>query len=264
MEKEKLEGLLIDYIDNRLNAVDRYTIEHELMNNRDARKLYDELKEVISLMESSAPLKPTSSLKDKFHKDLTDAIHNAEQSKTIFFRPAFYRVAAAVALMIISGAIGFWISKNNAEQQRLAQIEREMELTRRQLAETKQLMLGMLENDQSASQRIKGVNVAMELPKADEQIVRVLFKTMRSDPSTNVRLAALEALYKFHRDESVRNGLIDALPEQTDPMVQIRLIQLMVQMEEKTVVDDLQKIVDDAGTMKAVKDEAYSGILKLS
>ena len=264
MEKEKLESLLIDYIDNRLNAVDRRTIEQELLSNADAQKIYEELKEVIFLMETSTSLKPTSSLKKKFDKDLTDAIHHVERSKTIFFSPAYYRAAAAVALMVISGALGFWISKNNAQQERLVQIEREMELTRRQLAETKQLMLGMLENDQSASQRIKGVNVAMELPRADEQVVNVLFKTMRSDPSTNVRLAALEALYKFRRDQSVRNGLINALAEQTDPMVQIRLIQLMVEMEEKAVVDELHKIVDDAGAMKAVKDEAYSGILKLS
>jgi HEAT repeat protein len=108
------------------------------------------------------------------------------------------------------------------------------------------------------------VNVAMDLTKADEEIVRVLFKTLHSDPNTNVRLAALEALYKFQHDTSIRKGLIDALSKQSDPMVQIRLIQLMVDMKEKTVVDDLQKMIDDAGTMKAVKDEAYSGILKLS
>ena len=47
-------------------------------------------------------------------------------------------------------------------------------------------------------------------------------------------------------------------------MVQIRLIQLMVQMKEKEVVNDLQEIIDDSETMKAVKDEAYNGILKLS
>ena len=264
MEKEKLEGLLIDYIDNRLNAVDRRTVEQELMTNREARKLYDELKEVISVMEQSAPLAPSSALKEKFQKDLNDAQRSARRSKTIFFNPTFYRVAAAFALMLMSGAIGFWISKNNEQQQRIAEIEREMELTRQQLADTKQLMLGMLENDQSASQRIKGVNVAMGLPKADEEIVKVLFRTLHSDPSTNVRLAALEALFRFQHDNAVRKGLIAALTEQSDPMVQIRLIQLMVEMGERAVVDDLQKIVDDAGTMKAVKDEAHSGILKLS
>ena len=47
-------------------------------------------------------------------------------------------------------------------------------------------------------------------------------------------------------------------------MVQIALIQLMVKMKEKSVVNDLKKIVDDSESMKAVKDEAYSGILILS
>jgi hypothetical protein len=35
-------------------------------------------------------------------------------------------------------------------------------------------------------------------------------------------------------------------------------------MKEKNVVDDLNKIVDDEQTIKPVKDEAYSAILKLS
>ena len=63
---------------------------------------------------------------------------------------------------------------------------------------------------------------------------------------------------------SVRKALINALGKQKDPMVQIALIQLLVQMKEKGVVNDLKKIVDDAGSMKAVKDEAYSGLMKLS
>jgi hypothetical protein len=58
--------------------------------------------------------------------------------------------------------------------------------------------------------------------------------------------------------------LISALSYQKDPVVQIALIQLLVDLKEQSVVDDLKKIVDDEGTMEAVKDEAYSGILKLS
>ncbi len=87
---------------------------------------------------------------------------------------------------------------------------------------------------------------------------------MNEDPNTNVRLAALDALSKFHTEPQVRKVLLDALSTQKDPMVQIALIQLMVKMKEKSVVNDLKKIVDDSETMKAVKDEAYSGILILS
>jgi hypothetical protein len=47
-------------------------------------------------------------------------------------------------------------------------------------------------------------------------------------------------------------------------VVQIALIQLMVQMKEKDAVKGLENIIEDSETMKAVKDEAYTGLLKLS
>src|SRR5687768_1554982 len=101
MEKEKLEGLLIDYIDNNINAVDRHMIEQELLQNADVRKLYQELKEVIHLMEQSAPLLPSPMLKKNFDKVLNEEIAASNRSRMLFFRPSFYRVAAAVALMIL-------------------------------------------------------------------------------------------------------------------------------------------------------------------
>jgi hypothetical protein len=264
MEKEKLEGLIIDYIDNRLNTADRHTVEQELAANPDARRLYEELREVIQVMERSDALEPSVKLKQGFDDMLRKEGGAGRRSNMIFFSPSFYRVAAAVALLILGAGAGFWISKYNAQQEALAQLEREMQATRKQLEDTKQLMLGMLDNELSASQRIRGVNVALEFDKADDDIVRALFNTMQNDPNTNVRLAALDALARFQGDAGVRKRLVTSLSIQKDPMVQIKLIQLLVEMKESGVVNDLKKIVDDEGTMKAVKDEAYSGILKLS
>jgi hypothetical protein len=108
------------------------------------------------------------------------------------------------------------------------------------------------------------VSQVMEMEKPDDEIVQALVKTMNEDVNTNVRMAALDALSKFHQDPQVRKELVKSLAKQKDPVVQIALIQLMVQMKEIGVVKDLQKIVDDNKSMKAVKDEAYTGLLKLS
>lgn len=264
MDKEKLESLLIDYIDDSLNAMDRQLVEEELLRNADSRKLYEELKELIMLMEQSSPFEPTFRLKQSFEKILKEEAAALPKGRSVLFHPALYRVAAALAFLILGAGIGYWINKSNQQNDALAEMKKEMEITRKQLTETKQMMLTMLGNDQSASQRIKGVNVAMEFPDADDEIVRALINTMNTDPNTNVRLAALDALAKFKQVSGVRKALIDALATQEDPMVQITLIQLMVQMKEKEVVKDLERIVDDAGSIQAVKDEAYSGILKLS
>ncbi len=79
-----------------------------------------------------------------------------------------------------------------------------------------------------------------------------------------MRLAALDALGKFYQQAHVRKSLITSLSVQKDPVVQIALIRLLVQMKEKQIVNELEKITRDGQVMKAVKDEAHSGILKLS
>ena len=257
MDKEKLESMIIDYIDNKLNSVDKEKIEQELMRNPEAYKLYEELKEVIHVMDKAARLEPSVRMKMNFETMLNAEVASNKKGKTVLFTPAMYRVAAAVVLLVLGASVTYWINRYNAQQREIAQLQAEMKAT-------KDLMLSMLSNDQSASKRIQGVNVAYTMTKADDEIVSVLVKTMNEDPNSNVRLAALDALAKFIDDPAVRKELIQSLSKQEDPIVQISLIQLMVKMKEKSIVKDLQKIVDDAATMKAVKDEAYTGIMKLS
>lgn len=257
MEKEKLESLIIDYIDGKLNSVDKERIEQELMRNAQAYKLYEELKEVMHVMDRAARLDPSDKLKTGFHAMLAEEALTVKKSKTVFFSPAVYRVAATVALLVLGVSIAYWMNKYDRQQDEIARLQQEMRAT-------KDLMLSMLGNEQSASKRIQGVNVAYNISKADDDIVNALVTAMNEDPNSNVRLAALEALGKFADEPAVRKALIASLPKQKDPIVQISLIQLMVVMKEKSVVKELQRIVDDAGTMKAVKDEAYSGIMKLS
>jgi anti-sigma factor RsiW len=270
MEKEKLESLLIDYIDGNLNDADRAVAENELQNENTA-KLYSQLKEVMDLMANSKVKAPGISLRQNFEKALQEEISKSEKGlpaeapiaigvkadKQVFFQPWVLRVAAAVVLVIVGIVIGEKINTNRQHDQELAKLKEEVE-------NNKRMMLSMLENQQSASQRVMGATVAYELPKADDEIVNVLSKTLNDDPNTNVRLAALEALGKFYQQAHVRKTLITSLTTQKDPIVQIALIRLLVQMKEKQIVNQLEKITRDGQVMKAVKDEAHSGILKLS
>ena len=258
MDNEKLEMRLIDYIDGNLPEAEQHQVEQELMRNDKAYKLYEQLKEIIHAMDKAEKLEPSQHLKRQFDQFLSTEIDTSKKkTRIIFFQPAFYRVAAAVALLIVGGGIGFWISKQNDQRQEITKIKQEMEAT-------KLMMMSLIDNKSSASQRLQGVNVALTIATADDEVVRALAKRMNEDPNTNVRLAALDALSKFHDEPLVHKVLIDALASQKDPIVQIALIQLMVKMKEKGVVNDLKRIVDDEATMKAVKDEAYSGMLELS
>ena len=249
--------MLIDYIDGKLNEADRILIELELSQNEKAYRVHEQLRDVMNAMEKSEKFEPGARLKASFDNLLREEIIKNKAAKTVLFQPLMLRIAAGIVLVMAGIAIGNWINSNNQRKAEIAEL-------RKQVEETKQGMLMMMDNQQSASQRIQGVNVAMRIEKADDEVVQALAKAMNDDPNTNVRLAALEALSKFHQDRTVRKILIQSLSQQKDPVVQIALIQLMVRMKEKEAVKDLENIIDDAETMKAVKDEAYSGLLKLS
>ena len=257
MEKEELQGLIIDYIDGKLGESDRRRVEQELVNDPELYKKYEEYQEILNVMDRSQSLEPASEMKMSFEHAIQHELKQSKQTKTILFTPAFYQVAAAVAFIVVAGTIGYLVYQHQEREAQMAIIQKELE-------ETRALVMNKLNDDLSASQRIQGVNVAMEMTTSDDQIVSALVKTMNEDPNTNVRLNALEALSRFKEEPEVKKALINALSTQKDPVIQIALIQLMVEMKEKSVVKDLERIIEDERTMRAVKDEAYSGILRLS
>jgi hypothetical protein len=258
METEKLESLIIDHIDGKLNEADQKMLEQELASNAASRLLYKQIKEVMSVMDSAAKAEPSPGMKTSFEARLEQEIKAQKKGKVIAFTPTFfYRAAAAIGLLIVGAGLGLWFSQYQRQQERLAKIEKE-------LRETKLMTMAMLDNDQSASQRVLGATVALDMDKADPEILSALIKAMNEDPNTNVRMAALEALGKFHKQPVVRKALIDALSTQKDPMVQIALIRMLVDMNEKGTIQELERITTDDEVIKEVKDEAHVGLMRLS
>lgn len=257
MDTEKLESLLIDYIDGKLSPEEASRVELELSRDNQAYELYTQLREVIHLMDKTRPMEARRDAHAAFDRVIQEQLSSTNKKRTFVLHPAVYRMAAAVALVMVGVGIGYWINKNNQQSAELAALRKEMK-------ETKSMMMAMLDNQQSASKRIQGVNVAMTIEQADDDVVRALVNTMNHDKNTNVRLTALEALSKFYREPLVRKELIESLSTQDDPMVQISLIQLLVRMKETGVVKELERIIDNDKTSKPVRDEAYTGLLKLS
>lgn len=260
MERERLEGLLIDFIDGRLTESERKEVKELLNTDENVRVLYEQLKQVTTAMDRSAEINPSSRLHRGFNQMLTEEIaeQRAPKQRQVFFTPSVFRAAAAVLLVMAGVVIGYYVNRYNIQQEELAKAKEENMLMKKN-------MLALIGNENSASQRIRGVNVALnDVQHLDDDVVDALVMTLNEDKNSNVRLAALEALGKFHQEPAVRKALIASMSKQTDPVVQIALIQLMVKMKEKGVLKDLQKIIDDENSITPVKDEAHSGILKLS
>lgn len=258
MEHEILESLLIDYLDGRLDAAEIAKVEKLLKEDSRALKLLNQLKELMTQMDFVTEISPTSEAKLKFLKALENEVQlETKSAKQVFFSPYILKIAAGFIIFMAIAGIGYWLNKTNEQQNQIARLQEQVD-------SAKNVMMAMIVNSQSASQRMQGVAVSYQIEKADDEIVNALFEAMYNDPSTNVRLAALEALAKFSNQPKVKDGLIKSLSKQKDPMVQITLIQLLVDMKEKAVIQELERISRDKEVLKAVKDEAYAGILRLS
>ena len=115
----------------------------------------------------------------------------------------------------------------------------------------------------SASDRIQLVTNSTKAPAADDNTVQVLLNPLNFDPNPNVRLAACEALYRLRDAPGVREGLANSLPIQTDPNVQIALIDMVVSLRVHRAVPQLQRLAKKADALPVVRAQAEAGIGKL-
>jgi Putative zinc-finger len=133
-----------------------------------------------------------------------------------------------------------------------------------ELTTLRQLVALSLMEQQSASQRLQGVNYSTQVQRPDPEIATALLHALRFDSSVDVRLAALDALRRYKNDSQVRSGLLIALQDQQSPLVQIALIDLFVEMRESGAKDNLRRIEQDSKANPVVRQRAQWGIQQLS
>ncbi|RNI32495.1 HEAT repeat domain-containing protein [Rufibacter immobilis] len=116
----------------------------------------------------------------------------------------------------------------------------------------------------SASDRLQMVRQELETegltPQESKKVIRQLVKTMNQDNNVNVRLAACEALYRFKDRPEVRKAFIQALGTQTDPMMQLTLIEIVISLKEKNAVPHLQDLSTRDNLLPIIKLKAQEGL----
>jgi len=134
---------------------------------------------------------------------------------------------------------------------------------RQEVSDMRQLVALALLLQASASERLRGVPWSHRLAQPDEQVLSALLRALDSDPNVNVRLAAVDALEQFARNAQVKKGLLDSLPRQNSPLVQIELINLMVELQEKESVPVLRTLLQNGELNESVRERAKWGLQRL-
>ncbi|SDG47511.1 HEAT repeat-containing protein [Dyadobacter soli] len=171
------------------------------------------------------------------------------------------RVAAGLALLIVGFGAGWLVQSRSENGALLAALE---EKEAGQVAEMKKVLAFEQMNSTSASERIQAVNHSYTIPDADRDITQLLINTLNFDPNVNVRLAACQALTHFADEAEVKEALIQSLAIQTDPNIQISLIEALVAIKEKRALDQFQQLARDQEVLDVVRLKATEGMNRLT
>jgi HEAT repeat protein len=134
---------------------------------------------------------------------------------------------------------------------------------RAELHDMRQMVTLSLLQQQSATERLKGVSFTSQIDRPGSEIVAALLDTLMHDPNVNVRLASIDALRRFAGRADVQRATLDALTTQTSPMVQIALIDMMVELNDREAVAPLRRLSRDDMVNEAVRERAAWGLQRI-
>jgi len=212
---------------------------------------------------------PSGRLREGFYKMLREAKDEADAGAAGWrrFRPralldgvrAFrlpaHGYALAAALLIIGAGTGYAL-RSTGISARTAALRQEVQDMRQAVA------LAKIVRPQ-ASERLEGVGLSARLDSPDRATLNALLDTLDGDANVNVRLAAVDALYLFRNDPTVRDGLVAALGRQSSPLVQVALIDLLVEIRERRAAETLRGLIGTGRLAPQVRSHAEIGLKQI-
>src|SRR4030095_519349 len=148
--------------------------------------------------------------------------------------------AGAAALLVLGVALGRVVISTPSPQP-----NSEIALLREELRDTRQMVTLSLLQQQSASERLKGVTTSSLLEQPSTEVVSALLETLKRDPNVNVRLASVDALGRFGNRDAFRKSVVEARPEQESPLVQIAMVDFILESAGPEARSVLQRLVED-------------------
>src|SRR5215831_6204959 len=255
MQCEEVREQFADYVIGRLQDSARPQLTEHLRGCPSCRAELDELKTIWMQLDDIPRAEPTSAVRERFEVMLQAYQDGLRRPARSWRRPALQFLAAA-ALLILGIGIGYRMHTVPAPNPDMAEL-------RSELYQTKQMVALSLMQQQSATDRLRGVNWSYRLQEPSADVLHALLDTLMHDSNVNVRLATVDALRQFGSQPVVRRGLIEAMTRQESPMVQIALIDLAVDLHEKESIGTLRELTQDQNLDPAVRDRAQKGLTEL-
>ncbi len=264
MTCEHYRKLLTEYATGNLSPEEAREIEHHVESCEVCSAETARLRRIWETLGDMPEEKPGPAVRARFYAMLEDAKAEAAarpRVSTAFERwlvrwwprrPAF-QFAVAVCLLAVGLGIGRQDRGRPAET-----ATAELEMLKTEVAGMQLVMSAALQNQFASVDRIQTIDAISRSGQVSEPVIEALIRTVDADPSVNVRLAAVDALARFLDQRTVVEGMGRTLPNQTSPMVQVSLIDVLAGSEDERSRGVLQDLTENPEIDPGVRRHALA------
>lgn len=265
MNTERFYFLLTEYIEGRLDEDTELELRAELERRGEDVSGPDSLRSLSQRLGTWEMPEPSERMKDNFYTLLASEQKKSDSpgfSLSGLFRDFdisvwMPRLAYALVFLLLGYIGGQAFSP-------AAGYRSEIQTMAGEIRQVRQVMMLSLLDEPMAAERIKAINTSQYIDDPDEKIIDALLNALNNDPNENVRLAAVDALLMFSGDDKVRNGLMESIPQQQSPMMQIALADGMAAIDEKDAIPYFLQLLENEQLNESARNKINQTIHKLS
>ncbi len=253
MRCDEFSARLSDELAGRLDDTERAALREHVSTCPGCLKELESLGDVWRLLgEIPAPAPDSRALRAR----LDAAVRREQHSQPARREPRFNQWLMAAGIAGVALVAGLLLGRANAP----APPTTDVAALREELRDLRHMVALSLLQQQSASERLKGVGWSSRLDGPSDEVVTALIDTLRHDSNVNVRLASIDALKRFAERDDVRRAALDVLQTQRAPLVQMALIDFMVETQDRDAAAALRKISADDQSDQTVRTRAAWGL----
>ncbi len=265
MDKERIRLLIEKFNSGELNENELNEIEDLIENGLLSPVDFPGLMNLDKRLDDIVIPGPAEDMNRKFYAMLDEKIRKQsrnrireimERIRNAFVWDWALQPVLAVLLIFAGFFIGYLVNGGHNKEQ-ISRLSEEVYQVH------EMLMINLLKNPE-ASDRLKAVDLTSRMHKADDTVIDALLNTLDHDENINVRLSAIDALYKYSGYPRVRKGLVVALSYQESPMVLVSLADVLVSLQEKSSIEKLRSLLNEKNLNDAVKNKLRDSIKKMS
>jgi hypothetical protein len=252
MTFEQYRLLVPQYLAGELSVEQRSVFEQQLSTNLELQRELEELRSLWDGLSAFPEEQPSPALRARFYQrfNALDRPQGSTAPKSAWWRLSpFAQFALAAAVFLLGLAVGRINLSESGRAAETAEMRSEVQSLREMIA------LSLLER-QSVTSRLEGVSWSSRVDRPDTQLTTALVSALNHDPNVNVRLSSIDALSRLAGDAGVRNALVESLPQQQSPLVQIALIDTLVQIRAQSAGEALTNLARNPETNGDVRQRA--------